>query len=164
MSFARTASRISTVTVAPSLGPVWRLACQWAFPSSRWRSCRGQLPSRPWQHLFSSFGYTLGFLIVVLGRQQLFTESTLTAVLPVLLPGSGPARPLIIIILTYVVAVSRFSHVIAGSAEAAFAFFLGHATATDYAWRFLLPTLVGNTIGGVALVALLNHAPLATEA
>jgi hypothetical protein len=29
--------------------------------------------------------------------------------------------------------------------------------------RFLLPTLIGNTIGGVALVAFLNHAPLAPE-
>ena len=32
----------------------------------------------------SSFGYTVGFLIVVLGRQQLFTENTLTAILPLL--------------------------------------------------------------------------------
>jgi formate/nitrite transporter FocA (FNT family) len=29
--------------------------------------------------------------------------------------------------------------------------------------NFLVPTLIGNTIGGVALVALLNHAPLSTK-
>ena len=34
--------------------------------------------------LVSKLGYTVGFLIVVLGRQQLFTENTLTPVLPLL--------------------------------------------------------------------------------
>jgi formate/nitrite transporter FocA (FNT family) len=42
------------------------------------------LPDAPWRHLVSSFGYSVGFLMVVLGRQQLFTESTITVVLPVL--------------------------------------------------------------------------------
>ena len=42
-----------------------------------------RLPSTPWRPLVASFGYTLGFLIVILGRLQLFTESTLSAVLPV---------------------------------------------------------------------------------
>ena len=35
-----------------------------------------------WEPLVSSFGYATGFLIVILGRQQLFTENTLTVVLP----------------------------------------------------------------------------------
>lgn len=42
------------------------------------------LPDTPWRHLVSSFGYTIGFVLVIMGRQQLFTESTLTVVLPVL--------------------------------------------------------------------------------
>jgi formate/nitrite transporter FocA (FNT family) len=42
------------------------------------------LPDAPWKPLATSAGYTLGFLIVVLGRQQLFTENTLTAILPLL--------------------------------------------------------------------------------
>jgi formate/nitrite transporter FocA (FNT family) len=42
------------------------------------------LPDAPWRNLVSSFGYTFGFLVVVLGRQQLFTENTVTAVLPLL--------------------------------------------------------------------------------
>lgn len=42
-----------------------------------------KLPDAPWRPLVASFGYTLGFLIVILGRLQLFTESTLSAVLPV---------------------------------------------------------------------------------
>ncbi|MFN3657769.1 MAG: formate/nitrite transporter family protein [Pseudolabrys sp.] len=42
------------------------------------------LPEAPWQKLVTSLGYSVGFLMVILGRQQLFTESTITAVLPVL--------------------------------------------------------------------------------
>ncbi len=42
------------------------------------------LPSAAWRPLVESFGYSLGFLIVVLGRQQLFTENTLTVILPLL--------------------------------------------------------------------------------
>ncbi len=41
------------------------------------------LPKTLSQHAIASFGYTIGFILVVLARQQLFTESTLTAVLPV---------------------------------------------------------------------------------
>ena len=42
------------------------------------------LPDAPWRTLVSSLGYAVGFLMVVLGRQQLFTETTITAVLPVM--------------------------------------------------------------------------------
>lgn len=34
--------------------------------------------------LFAPLGYSVGFLVVVLGRQQLFTENTLTPILPLL--------------------------------------------------------------------------------
>lgn len=190
----------------------------------------------------ASFGYTVGFLIVVLGRQQLFTESTLTAVLPVLtrkdaktlfamlrlwgvvlaanlvgtwlfaaalafghplpseaaqslaklshatmaqpfgptlfravfagwlialmvwlLPSSGSARMFVIIALAWVVAFAKLSHVIAGSAEAAYGVVTGAAELGDYFGRFLAPTLIGNVIGGALLVALLNYAPVAPE-
>lgn len=42
------------------------------------------LPDSDWRHLVVSLGYPVGFLMVVLSRQQLFTENTLTAVLPVM--------------------------------------------------------------------------------
>src|ERR1044072_4279490 len=42
------------------------------------------LPPGPARRLWGPLGYTIGFLIVVLGRQQLFTENTLTPVLPLL--------------------------------------------------------------------------------
>ena len=44
---------------------------------------QAQLEPTEWRPLVSSVGYSLGFLIVVLGRLQLFTESTLSAVIPV---------------------------------------------------------------------------------
>ena len=46
---------------------------------------KAHLPDAMWAPLITKSGYSVGFLIVVLGRQQLFTESTLTVVLPVLL-------------------------------------------------------------------------------
>ena len=200
------------------------------------------LPDAPWARLVDAFGYSLGFLIVILGQQQLFTETTLTALIPTLtqrtpamllrtlrvwgivlaanlagtlvfgaiaaqeglfspeayaamgklsaltmahsfgrtlvtagsagwliglmvwlLPGAGPSRPLIIILLTYVVAACQFPHVVAGSVEAWFGVFSGAASVQDYLVRFLAPTLLGNVIGGTALAALLNHAPIAGE-
>jgi len=42
------------------------------------------LPDAPWRPLVSSLGYSVGFIMVVLARQQLFTENTITVVLPVL--------------------------------------------------------------------------------
>ena len=42
------------------------------------------LPDAAWRPLVAKFGYCFGFLVVVLGRQQLFTENTLTPVLPLL--------------------------------------------------------------------------------
>ena len=42
------------------------------------------LPDTPWRPLVAGLGYSVGFLMVILGRQQLFTESTITVVLPVL--------------------------------------------------------------------------------
>jgi formate/nitrite transporter FocA (FNT family) len=46
---------------------------------------RSHLPEASWTPLLAKFGYTFGFVIVVLGRQQLFTENTLTAIVPLLM-------------------------------------------------------------------------------
>jgi len=42
------------------------------------------LPDVSWRPLVVDLGYPLGYLIVILGRQQLFTENTLTPILPIL--------------------------------------------------------------------------------
>lgn len=41
-----------------------------------------KLPDAPWREAVVSLGYPIGFLLVILGRLQLFTESTVTAMLP----------------------------------------------------------------------------------
>ena len=45
---------------------------------------RSHLADTPWRILLTKFGYSIGFLVVILGRQQLFTENTLTVILPLL--------------------------------------------------------------------------------
>ena len=45
---------------------------------------RRYLPASEWTPIVAKLGYAVGFLIVILGHQQLFTENVLTAVLPVM--------------------------------------------------------------------------------
>lgn len=42
------------------------------------------LPDTHWRPLVTSLGYSVGFVMVVLSRQQLFTETTITVVLPLM--------------------------------------------------------------------------------
>jgi formate/nitrite transporter FocA (FNT family) len=44
---------------------------------------RSHLPDTDWAPLVYFLGYPIGYVIVIMGRLQLFTESTVTAVLPV---------------------------------------------------------------------------------
>ena len=50
---------------------------------------RMHLPETPWRPLLTALGYPVGFAIVILGRMQFFTESTITAVLPL---ATDPSR------------------------------------------------------------------------
>jgi formate/nitrite transporter FocA (FNT family) len=200
------------------------------------------LPAGAAQSLLSPLGYTVGFLIVVLGRQQLFTENTLTPILPLLhnrdlptfgrvlrlwalvlianiagtwlfaaavahteifpgdvisafaevgrptiaasfgvtflraifagwlialmvwlLPAAEGSRPLIVLLVTYVVGLGGFTHIVAGSVECAFLVQIGEASLGDFLLRFAAPTLLGNVVGGVALVAVLNYGQVVPE-
>lgn len=55
--------------------------------------CKGflvaMLPDADWTPAISNLGYTVGFLIVILGRMQLFTENTITPILPLFLAPTG---------------------------------------------------------------------------
>lgn len=54
---------------------------------------RMHLPDAPWRPLLVALGYPVGFLMVILARQQLFTESTITVVLPIIAePGARNLR------------------------------------------------------------------------
>jgi formate-nitrite transporter family protein len=50
---------------------------------------QSHLPDTPWRPLITNLGYSVGFLVVILGRQQLFTENTLTVILPLLARRQG---------------------------------------------------------------------------
>ena len=200
------------------------------------------LPDTEWRPLISKLGYPFGFLIVVLGRQQLFTENTLTVILPFLtaktssilaniarlwlvvyvaniagaavfalvvaktgvvdsglhhtlveighhtirhdvmtmfvraifagwlialmvwlLPFAGSFRVVVIILITYLVGIGEFAHVIAGAVTVLHLLASGDIGLLDFLSRFMTPALLGNVVGGVLLVALLAHAQHAKE-
>src|SRR5690242_13295096 len=50
---------------------------------------RAHLPDTAWRPLVAKLGYSVGFLIVILGSQQLYTENTLTPIVPLLTRRSG---------------------------------------------------------------------------
>src|SRR5581483_8493439 len=64
-------------------------------------------------------------------------------------------RALIIIVLTYLVGVAGLTHIIAGAVEVLFLPMVGARRWLDVAWGYLLPTLIGNIIGGASLTAAL---------
>ena len=57
---------------------------------------------------------------------------------------------------TYVIAVTHMAHSIAGSVDVLYLVVRGAAGWLDYA-RFLGVSLLGNVIGGVVFVAVINH-------
>jgi formate-nitrite transporter family protein len=75
-----------------------------------------------------------------------------------MLPAAESAKVSIIIIVTYLIGVGGFNHVIAGSNKMFYEIAAGNMTWGHYLAQFLAPTLAGNIIGGVSLVAFLGHA------
>ena len=198
------------------------------------------VPAGPWTPLLQSLGYAIGFVVVILGRMQLFTESTLSAVLPLatdpsarnlvrtlrlwgivllanligtfafagfaMLGGLGveQARELVevsgvvlehfgmegflagipsgillasvvwclpsvegqkvtlIVLLTGLIDLGGFAHVVAGSAEM-WVLVLHGDMGAGQAMAFFLPVLLGNIVGGSVLFALLANAQVRGE-
>lgn len=200
------------------------------------------IPDAPWRPLITSFGYSVGFVMVVLARQQLFTENTITVILPVmaepnartlgraarlwsivlianlagtlfaaafcsltpaltpelkaeaidisrailshgafdtlfkgvvagflmatmvwLLPSAESGQLGVIVMMTWLISVGGFAHIIAGSMEAFMLVLNGVASPFDVTTGFLLPALLGNIVGGTALFALLAYAQVMKE-
>jgi formate-nitrite transporter family protein len=200
------------------------------------------LPDTGWRVLLTSFGYSVGFLMVILGRQQLFTESTITVVLPVLkdfrwenlwrmarlwaivlvanlagtlfaalfcsftpvlpdellagmlgvsrtlleltwwdmlfraissgfiiatmvwvIPSAESAKFWVIALMTWLIAVGGFTHIIAGSMEAYMLLIAGEWPWWMVLGQFMVPVLIGNMIGGTALFALISYAQVMEE-
>ncbi len=113
---------------------------------------RVRLPDEPWAELVSGLGYTVGFIIAIMGRLQLFTENTVTAVLPVATQPNWANFA-----ITYTITIGGFSHVIAGSTEMWTLWLAGRIGFGAAMAGILLPTLLGNIIGGTGLFAVLAH-------
>lgn len=200
------------------------------------------LTEKIWTPLVIAAGYPAGFLLVVLSRQQLFTENTITAVLPLfksftalnlgrvirlwsvvfganiagalaaslffvftpalapelregaleisramiansssemftkgipsgfliaamvwLAPNAAAAKFHMVALLTYLIAVCGFTHIVAGSVEAFFLLLTGELTISQLLGHFMMPVLVGNIIGGTVLFALISYAQVMSE-
>lgn len=200
------------------------------------------LPEAGWRPLVTGFGYTVGFLLVVLARQQLFTENTITAVLPVaanpngknlyrllrlwaivfaanltgtliaalfstfapapipgiretiieishhavahgfasaiftgipagfliaamvwLMPSAESNRFQVVTLVTYIIAIGGFSHIVVGSFEAFMLLVNGEIGIGTMLAHFMIPVLIGNVVGGTALFALLAYAQVMKE-
>lgn len=80
-----------------------------------------------------------------------------------LMPGAEQARLGIIVLLTYLVGLAGLSHIIAGSVETLYLVTTGGASWGVYLGQFMVPTLLGNTLGGVTLVAALNFGQIAPD-
>lgn len=199
---------------------------------------RHHLPAgQRWTLLVEKLGYSVGFIIVILGRQQLFTENTLTPILPLLLrkdartlaqvarlwavvlvanlvgallfaavlmhtdifdaalrqefvtigheamlgsfgqtllraifagwlialivwmlPFAHNLHFFVILLITWLVGVGHFSHVIAGAIDVFAVAFADQKSWLAVLGNFVAPALLGNILGGVTLVAALNHA------
>lgn len=203
---------------------------------------QARLPDAPAWKLVSAFGYTVGFLIVILARQQLFTENTMTAVLPLMtqptlrsllrllrlwavvllgnlvggavfafavghmpvlepstqaalhdasveMLGDTPlalfakgivagwliatmvwlataaegAKTFVIVLMTWLVGIGGFAHVIVGAIEGLYAVFAGDVGSGPFLTAFLLPTLFGNIVGGSLIFALISHAQVRSD-
>ncbi len=82
----------------------------------------------------------------------------LIALMVWLLPAAESARVSIIIIVTYLVGIGGFNHIIAGSTTMFYLIVIHLISWKTYFVQFFFPTLLGNVIGGLALVAALGHA------
>jgi formate/nitrite transporter FocA (FNT family)/protein-disulfide isomerase len=67
------------------------------------------------------------------------------------------ARVLVVFALAYAVGAAELAHCIVGSAETLYVVFNGEESLWAFLSHFLAPATLGNTVGGVVFVALLNY-------
>jgi formate/nitrite transporter FocA (FNT family) len=82
----------------------------------------------------------------------------LIALMVWMMPDAASSRVFIILFITYVISICSLSHIIAGSAAVFYLVVLGKLSLARYFTAFFFPTILGNIVGGVSLVAALAHA------
>jgi formate/nitrite transporter FocA (FNT family) len=86
----------------------------------------------------------------------------LIALMVWMIPAAEASHVLVIFVMTWIVGVAGLAHIIAGSTEVLYLVATGAIGLGTYLADYMLPTLIGNTVGGVSLVAALNHAQVAS--
>lgn len=66
-------------------------------------------------------------------------------------------RILVIYVIMFTVPTADLFHIITSMGDALFVFFRGQASLVSLTWEFLVPVFLGNTVGGVVPVAVLNY-------
>jgi formate-nitrite transporter family protein len=142
---ARLWSVILLSNLAGALAMAWVLGNTGAFPEEVRR-------------VFAQIGresLQIGFGLIVL---RAIFAGWLLAMLVWVLPFAEHARFFVIIGLTWLIGIGGFSHVVAGSIEVMLLGATGAASWTHVVGGYIVPALIGNVVGGVSLVAALNHA------
>jgi formate/nitrite transporter FocA (FNT family) len=67
------------------------------------------------------------------------------------------SQVLFIWLLVFLIPTSGLVHCIAGSAEVLVSVFVGETSWGEYLFEFLIPATLGNAVGGIVLVTLLNY-------
>ena len=80
-----------------------------------------------------------------------------------MMPSAEGTEIFVITLITYLIALGGFTHVVAGSAEALYLWFTGHESLTRVLLGFFMPTLAGNVFGGTLMFAVLSYAQVREE-
>ncbi len=66
-------------------------------------------------------------------------------------------------LLTWLIALFKFTHIVAGSAEVLYGWLAGLTNIHDAVFKFFVPTLAGNVFGGTVLFSVLSYAQVREE-
>ena len=80
-----------------------------------------------------------------------------------LIPSAEGAQFLVVTMMTYLIAIGDFTHVVAGSVEAFMLLVDGQLGLGHLLVDFLVPVLAGNIVGGTVLFAVLSYAQVMKE-
>ncbi|MDW9406642.1 hypothetical protein GE454_26805, partial [Pseudomonas soli] len=80
-----------------------------------------------------------------------------------MIPSMEHAKIWIILVITYLMALGDFTHIVVGSVEVSYLVWAGDETWQAFWLDFALPTLAGNIIGGSFIFALISHAQVRSD-
>jgi formate-nitrite transporter family protein len=78
-------------------------------------------------------------------------------------PSAGGAKLVVIVMMTWLVALGDLAHIVVGSVEVLYLVFNGSISWHEFLWPFALPTLLGNITGGTLIFALISHAQIRND-